>query len=139
MTEVSKAIVKSLVDKWSQKLGLSHYQFRIHLVKPEDLTEIGGCRGIESDYAQVITSEEKQEVDIYFNERYLREEPKETENTVVHELLHVLLNDYQEHILDIINSYVSDKNTREMLSRTLERKEHQIVVRMVRSLLDRES
>lgn len=129
-----KTRLQQVVKEWAEKLGISHYKFFINIVKPEEMDELSEEHGTAHDYAQVQTVEEKQEVSIFVNEKYLKEEPGETENTIVHELVHVRMNQVMELFVDTINSYVTDKNAKEFLSRQLDKLEHQVVVGITRAL-----
>jgi len=135
MTKREAKLTES-VKTWANRLGIGNYKYIVHIVKPEDMEDLQHDDGTTHDYAQVITSEEKQEVEIYINEKYLKEEPNETENTVVHELVHARLNLLMESITDTINSYVSDKNSKEFLCKQLGKIEHQVVVGITRALVE---
>ena len=128
--------LQKLVQKWAKKLGIDSYKITVHVIDPDDMDEILSGDGITHDYAHVVTSEDKQESDIYINSRFLKDEPEETENTIVHELIHIVLNQLMESVTDTLNSYVSDKNSKDFLCKQLGKLEHKIVVGITRALIE---
>ncbi len=135
--KVTDSKVKKLVEKWTNRLDISNYKVTVHITNPEDMEDLLEDVSATHDYAHVITSEEKQEADIYINKKYVAEEPKETEDTILHELIHVRLNELMESYVDTINSHVPDRNSKELLSKQLGKLEHKIVVGLTRALTKR--
>jgi len=88
-----------------------------------------------SDYARVDTNDVTRDVIIEFNRHKLTQEPDEIESTVVHELLHVRVNEYAEFILDVIRTYVNDPKTKKLLQKQAEKLEHKTIVSITDALL----
>ena len=111
--------VHKLVGKWARKMGLADYTFSLEF-KSE--TAMGG------DYARVETDEDLREASITFNESRLLKEPKEVEHTVIHELLHVRLNEYYEFAKGLVDNGSKDQRAKRVLRRLLDKQDHKVVV-----------
>ena len=121
-----KTRLVSLIQKWAAELGISDYKFDFNLVSDREMN---------GDYARVDTDDITREVLVEFNRLRLTKEPNEVEKSVVHELLHVRLNEQAEFIIDLLKTYVPSPKTRKMLLRQAEKLEHKIVVAISDSLI----
>lgn len=110
-----KPLIDKYMKKWIKKLRLGEFDYTI---KFKNLTK---------SYAEVATDEETRHVTIIFNPRQLTTE-QEVEHTVVHELLHVRINDYVELVEEIVRAHINNPKTRKLLERRLGRLEHKILV-----------
>lgn len=108
-------IVHKYTKKWMKRLKLAEFNYTL---------EFGNLKG---DYAQVSIDEETRHITIEFDPRNSKTE-EDIEKTVIHELLHVRINDYIELAEEIVRTHITNPKTRKLLTRRLGRLEHKILV-----------
>lgn len=111
---------------WANRLGVSDYTFKFKFLSD---------RTIGHKYATVETSEESREATIEFNAERLLKEPEEVERTIVHELLHVRLNQYAELFVEMIRHFGETRKSKQYLLKSAEQLEHTIVVSVANALV----
>ena len=112
-------------NMWIKRLKLSEFKYTI---------EFGNLKG---DYAQVSIDEETRHITLEFDARTLKTED-DVEKTVVHELLHVRVNDYIELAEEIVRTHITNPKTRKLLTRRLGRLEHKILVPITDAFCEKE-
>ncbi len=119
-------LIQKYTKKWMERLKLAEYNYTI---------EFGNLKG---DYAQVSTDEETRHITIQFDPRNIKTE-EDVEKTVIHELLHVRINDYVELVEEIIRTHITNSKTRKLLTRRLWRLEHKILVPITDAFCEKEN
>ena len=132
-----KVLIKQigqLIKVYALLLGISDYNFKSKLVNPN---AIKTKDDLINSYATVDVDEETRKADIDINKDLLREHPRELRNTIVHELLHIRLNELMHFVYTIIENHVKDKKARKTYKAQLETIEHKIIVPLVDAVLDK--
>lgn len=75
------------------------------------------------------------QVRIKFNEDLMEQKPQEIQDTVVHELLHVLFYKLMNKIVTMINNHVKQIASQKQHEAKLGRLEHEVIERLVSAFL----
>jgi hypothetical protein len=126
-----KKQIEHKVAEYAKKLRITGYKFTVNLKgkrsKDPDFVD-------DNIYAMVTTDEETREVILDVNKTLLEKKPEEVEATVIHELLHVRLNELLNFINLITSKYINDTKARETYEKQIELLEHKIVVSITEAL-----
>jgi len=129
-----KALLKKIrikVDRIARLLGISDYKYIISLV---DLDVIKETDPLIGSYAMVSIYEETREVELDINKKLLLKKPRELDKTLIHELLHVRLNEVAEFIDVLLKRYIKDSKARKTYRDQLEKLEHKVVVTLTNAI-----
>jgi hypothetical protein len=126
-----KKLVENKVIEYAKKLRITGYKFTVNL-KDKHSKDIEFRD--DNIYAMVMTDEETREVVLDINKTLLIEKPEEIDATVVHELLHVRLNELLNFVNLITSKYIKDNKARETYEKQIELLEHKIVVSLTEAL-----
>jgi len=121
-TRNQKKVVK-LIKIYRDKFGLRKTVIKIKFSKGKLDNDI---------YAEVVMK--GRVAKIHFNEDLMDKRPEEIENTVVHELLHIVLYKLTDRASWIIQSYVRLRYAREILEDKISNLEHEAIERLIRAL-----
>lgn len=108
--------VCNYLDKYKKRFKICNYRYHIKFVKGEKWINY---------FAQVSVSGNV--VRLWFNEDLMESDPKEIQNTVIHELLHIVLYKITKKSTDIITRYVRKEKIRNKLENKIEDLEHDII------------
>jgi hypothetical protein len=125
--------LKNQLTKLAKLLGVNHYSIRLTVG-----TRKKGAEDYDT-YGYVRTDEETRSVAMFLNKRMLKKEPSEIENTIVHELLHVRMNELLSLVDDIVTKHVTDKRAQAVYTAQIERLEHKIILALTDALTKRET
>ena len=133
---MTRSFEKTLKDKlvhFSKLLGVNDYSIRLAIGKKK--------RGSPDYdiYGYVRTDEETRSAAMFLNKRLLKNEPSEIDNTIVHELLHIRMNEILSLADDIIQKHVSDKKAQAVYLAQIEKLEHKVIIAITDALIKRES
>jgi hypothetical protein len=126
-----KKQIENKVNEYAKKFRITGYKFIISL---KDKKSKDPAFKDDNIYAMIITDEETREVILDVNKTLLTEKPEEIEATVIHELLHVRLNELLNFINLIVSKYIKDTKARETYEKQIELLEHKIVVSLTEAL-----
>lgn len=126
-----KKLVENKVIEYAKKLRITGYKFTVNL-KDKHSKDIEFRD--DNIYAMVMTDEETREVVLDINKTLLLKKPEEIDATVVHELLHVRLNELLNFVNLITSKYIKDTKARETYEKQIELLEHKIVVSLTEAL-----
>lgn len=119
--------VKRLVKKYQQQLRIKDYTYKYRFVNG---------KGTENFYAEIFIVGKK--VVIYFNQDLLDKQAKSIEDTVIHELLHVVLYKLVDKTTKLINRYVRRKSVRDKVENKLIDLEHETIERIAPSVFKKQ-
>ena len=119
--------------RFAKLLGVSDYSIRLSIG-----TRKKGAEDYET-YGYVRTDEETRSVAMFLNKRLLKKEPNEVDSTIIHELLHVRLNEMLSLADDIITKHVTDKKAQAVYSAQIEKLEHKVILAITDALIKRET
>jgi len=118
---------EKLIGVWVNKLGIADYTFNLTW---------GDNKTLRGDWAKINTDEELREASLYLNKDKLLEEPSELEPTVIHELLHVRLNEIVEMARKLISVSTKDTRARRVMKKTVDEFEHKVVVAITKAFAE---
>jgi len=121
-------VLKRKLQKFAKLLGVSDYLFEIAIAKDRK------SRDKYDLYGSVLIDEETRKAIISLNEYYLKKEPEEIDNTLVHELLHVRFSELLSLVTLIIAGHVKDKKAQKTYIDQIERLEHKIIVTLTNAI-----
>ena len=122
------------IDQYAHLLGISDYKFIVNLV---DLGELKKRDPLLGSYAVITIYEETREAEIDINKKLVVKRPRELDRTLIHELLHVRLNEEMEFINVLLKRYIKDSKARKTYRHQLEKLEHKVIVALTDALLKR--
>ncbi len=125
--------LKQRLIKFAKMLGVSDYSINL---------TIGNKKRGSTDYdtfGYVRTDEETRSAAMFLNRRLLKKDLSEIDNTIVHELLHVRMNELLSLTGDIITKHVSDKKAQAVYEAQIEKLEHKIILAITDALTKREN
>lgn len=128
MASALEKSLRKLLDSYAKMLHVDDYSIR--------MTVSTKSRGSDdfNTYAHVTTDEETRSVALFLNKRLLLAEPHEVDNTIIHELLHVRLNEMLSLVEDIITKHVHDKKAQSVYVMQLEKLEHKVILALTDAL-----
>ena len=124
-------ILKEKVSKYADELGIGDYKYKVILSSKSDSKD--GCSDSHT-YATVAIDEETRTVYISLNKKLLVNKPEEIERTIVHELLHVRLNELLNFNSMLMEKYIKNKKAKDTYTRQLDLLEHKIIVSLTEAL-----
>jgi len=133
MVHSFEKILKQKLVKFAKMLGVNDYSIHLTIGKKKR-----GSQDFDT-YGYVRTDEETRSVAMFLNKRVLKKEPSEIDNTIVHELLHVRMNELLSLTDDIITKHVTDKKAQAVYSTQIEKLEHKIILALTDALTKREN
>ena len=122
------------IDQYAQLLGISDYKFIVNLVDFEELKKKDPLLG---SYAVISIFDETREAEIDINKKLVIKRPRELDRTLIHELLHVRLNEEMEFINVLLKRYIKDSKAKKTYRDQLEKLEHKVIVALTDALLKR--
>ena len=133
MTQSFEKMLKEKLVQFSKLLGVNDYSIRLAVGKKK--------RGSPDYdiYGYVRTDEETRSAAMFLNKRLLKNEPTEIDSTIIHELLHIRLNEILSLADDIIQKHVTDKKAQAVYSTQIEKLEHKVIIAITDALTKREN
>jgi hypothetical protein len=125
--------LKNKLAEFAKLVGVNDYSIRLTVG-----TKKRGSVDCDT-YGYVRTDEETRSAALFLNKRVLKKEPTEIDNTIVHELLHIRMNELLSLTDDIINKHVTDKKAQAVYSTQIEKLEHKIILALTEALTKRET
>ena len=121
-----RAIVSKYLRDYQKKFKLSLIKFTVSYVRGEKVKDF---------YAEVLMTGNN--VRIRFNEDLMEQRPNEIQDTVVHELLHVLFYKIMNRITNIVNQTLKNDKVKEKQERKFCCLEHEVIEKLVPTLIEK--
>ena len=121
-----RGTVLKLLGRYKKKFKLGHIKFKVMFVRGKKVKEY---------YAEVLMRTNR--VRIKFNEDLMEQRPQEIQDTVIHELLHVLFYKLMNKMLVLTVNHVRGEEAQKKHEERFCCLEHEIIERLVPVLIDK--
>ena len=126
-----KKVQKDKRDKVIKYLKAYQKRFKLSKVKFQILFVRG--EKVKNYYAEVLMRGNR--VRIRFNEDLMEQRPNEIQDTVIHELLHILLYRLMNNILCVVVNHVSGESNQKKHEEKLCSLEHEVIEKLVSAFI----
>jgi hypothetical protein len=114
-----RKMVVQYLREFKKKFKLDHIKFKVIYVRGSKVKDF---------YAEIVMTGNR--VKIKFNEDLMEQKPQEIQDTVIHELLHIILYKLMIKIISLLNSNIKNKDPQKLEDKFYDL-EHEVIEKLV--------